>query len=108
MTAPDEAEFWEIANPLVKRSGVTRSTMMGYPCLRLHRDFFASWDPQHHQLVVRLDSTTATKMIETRQADPFAPAGRRFREWVALSVEHRDRWEFVIQDAFEHAVRRTK
>jgi hypothetical protein len=42
-TPASDDEFWDAAAPLLQRPGVTRSTMMGYPCLRLHGDFFASW-----------------------------------------------------------------
>ncbi len=108
MTTPDETDFWELAEGLLAQPGVTRSTMMGFPCLRLHRDFFASWDSRHHQLVVKLDGPTATRMIEAGQADPFAPAGRRFREWVALPAGTQDRWADVIREALAHAVRRTE
>jgi hypothetical protein len=47
-------------------------------------------------------------MIEAGQADPFAPAGRRFREWVALPAGTQDRWADVIREALAHAVRRTE
>jgi hypothetical protein len=108
MTTPNEDDFWEIAEPLLSRPGVTRSTMMGYPCLRLNGDFFASWDPHHRQLVIKLDRPAVTEMIETGQAEPFAPGGRRFREWAALPAEHRPRWAAAIDYAFGHALRRKK
>lgn len=43
MTAEPDAEelFWQLAEPLLTRPSVTRSTMMG---LRLHGAFFASYD----------------------------------------------------------------
>ena len=50
-----EARFWELAQPLLDQAGVTRSTMMGFPCLRLHGDFFATCDRRNGDLVVKLD-----------------------------------------------------
>ena len=39
-----EERFWELAEPLLARPDVTRSTMMGFPCLRVRGQFFASTD----------------------------------------------------------------
>ena len=55
MTIDGEARFWALADPLLAQAGVTRSTMMGYPCLRLHGDFFACLDRRDGALVIKLD-----------------------------------------------------
>jgi hypothetical protein len=70
--APD-AQFWERAAPLLARPGVARSTVMGYPCLRLHGDFFACWDQATNQLVVKLDHNTVEALINNGDGLPFAP-----------------------------------
>jgi hypothetical protein len=103
--APDD-EFWDAAAPLLQRPGVTRSTMMGYPCLRLHGDFFASWDPHHQALVVKLDRQTVTHLISNRLGEPFAPSGRPFREWISIPATARERWTEQLDLAFDHAVER--
>ena len=33
--AEHEARFWALAEPMLAQAGVTRSTMMGLPCLRI-------------------------------------------------------------------------
>lgn len=99
-------EFWEAAAPLLRRSGVTRSTMMGYPCLRLHGDFFASWDPHQHALVVKLDRQTVTALIEGGLGETFAPSGRPFREWVSIPPSARESWPDHLDAAFDCAVER--
>jgi hypothetical protein len=86
--------------------GVSRSTMMGFPCLRLHGDFFASWDVRAEQLVVKLDSSDVETLIYTGEGLPFAPAGRRFREWVAVSATSLARWPVLLEDGYRHAMRR--
>jgi hypothetical protein len=83
----EQARFWTLARPLLRRAGVTRSTMMGFPCLRLDGDFFASCDHRTGELVVKLDEQRARALVEAGTAEPFAPNGRRFREWV--TVPHR-------------------
>jgi hypothetical protein len=50
-----EARFWKLAAPLLERAGVSRSTMMGFPCLRLAGDFFATCDHRTGHLVVKLN-----------------------------------------------------
>jgi hypothetical protein len=101
-----QSRFWQLAEELLAMPGVCRSTMMGFPCLRLHGDFFASWDPHAEQLVIKLDSTDAETLIQTGDGSPFAPAGRRFREWVAVPATSRTRWPVLLEDAHRHAVRR--
>ena len=44
---------------MLARPGVTRSTMMGLPCLRLHSAFFASSDRRSGDLLVKLPETHA-------------------------------------------------
>lgn len=107
MTAAEaEAEFWALASPLLEHAGVTRSTMMGYPCLRLDGDFFAIWDPLHERLIVKLDATTVRALIDAEEAEPFAPAGRRFREWAALPIDRSASWNGLLERALQTAVNR--
>jgi hypothetical protein len=101
-----DSQFWELAVPLLARPGVARSTMMGYPCLRLHRDFFASWDQRSNQLIVKLDQNTVEALIESGNGFAFAPAGRRFREWLAVPATRHKRWPILLEDAYNHAVQR--
>jgi hypothetical protein len=102
----DEARFWELAARLLSRPGVTRSTMMGYPCLRLNGAFFASWDPHHQQVVAKLDASAVAELIDAGRGEPFAPNGRRFREWVALPVTQRRTWARTLERAFDAAAAR--
>ena len=57
--APDDRDarerlFWALAKPLLDEPPVTRSTMMGFPCLRFEGRFFASIDRESKDLVVKL------------------------------------------------------
>jgi hypothetical protein len=101
-----QPRFWQLAEPLLAMAGVSRSTMMGLPCLRLHGDFFASWDPRADQLVIKLDASDVEMLIHTGGGLPFAPAGRRFREWVAVPATSLARWPILLEDAYRHAMRR--
>jgi hypothetical protein len=94
-----EARFWELATPLLEQAGVTRSTMMGFPCLRLDGDFFATCDRRSGDLVVKLDERQVRSLIDAGRAEPFAPNGRRFREWAAIPYERRRTWARLLDAA---------
>ncbi len=95
----DEARFWSFAEPLLAAPFVTRSTMMGFPCLRVSGRFFASFDRQTGALVVKLPASRVDALISSGQAEPFAPAGRRFREWASISPGRRRQWSALLDEA---------
>jgi len=101
-----EERFWALAAPLLERSGVTRSTMMGFPCLRLNGDFFASCDHRSGDLVVKLDEKRVVALVDAGQAEPFAPNGRRFKEWASIPVRRHRSWAKLLDEALECATRR--
>jgi len=79
-----EELFWELAAPLRTDPAVRRSTMMGLPCLRHGDRFFASYDRRSGALVIKAPADRVTELVAGGAGVPFAPAGRVFREWVAL------------------------
>jgi hypothetical protein len=89
-----------------RRAGVTRSTMMGFPCLRLDGDFFASCDHRTGELVVKLNEERATALVDAGKAEPFSPNGRRFREWVAVPHRRHRSWQRLLEEALELAAAR--
>lgn len=102
MTAPDaEAHFRDLTEPLLARAGVERSTMMGLPCLRLDGTFFASFDRRTGNLLVKLTEARVDELISAGRAEPFAPAGRRFRAWAA--IPHRRSWARLLDEALATA-----
>ncbi|MCB1005577.1 MAG: MmcQ/YjbR family DNA-binding protein [Acidimicrobiales bacterium] len=96
-----EERFWELAEPLLARPDVTRSTMMGFPCLRVRGQFFASTDRRTGGLLVKLPEGRVDALVEAGRADDFAPAGRRFREWAAVPYERRRSWRALLDEAHD-------
>lgn len=94
----DDTLFWELADPLLA-NGADRSTMMGHPCLRIDGAFFASMERQTGDLIVKLPAATVDDMIEAGTAEPFAPAGRRFKEWALVTSRDEDQWEILLHAA---------
>jgi hypothetical protein len=83
----------ELTDDLLYDPAVGRATMMGYPCVRLAGTFLASYDDKARCLVVKLPRERVTELVESGHGDPFAPAGRVFREWAAIPTDDRDLWQ---------------
>ncbi len=101
-----EERFWRLADPLLTRAGVSRSTMMGFPCLRLGGDFFASCDRRTGHLVVKLNEERVTALIDAGRAEPFAPNGRAFREWASIPERFARSWPGLLDDALRCSAER--
>lgn len=98
---PGEVRFWQLAEPLMAQPGVTRSTMMGFPCVRIDGAFFACCDRRSGALVIKLDEDRVDALVAAGRGESFAPAGKRFREWVAIPYEKRRTWARHLDDALE-------
>jgi hypothetical protein len=96
---PGEVRFWDLAEPLLDEPGITRSTMMGFPCLRIDGKFFATCDHRSGALVVKLPEDRVDQLIETERAESFAPAGRPFREWASIPPERSRTWRRLLTEA---------
>jgi hypothetical protein len=102
MTESQDADrFWACAEPFLALSGVSRSTMMGLPCLRIDGQFFASYDRRTGDLLVKVDAVRVEELLAIGDAHAFAPAGRRFREWAAISPAQEPSWGALLQEAFD-------
>ena len=94
-----EELFWELAEDLLTEPAVTRSTMMGYPCLRTNGAFFACIERSTGHLIVKLPAERVTELVACGQALPFAPNGRVFREWAAFPDPDCDEWIALLEEA---------
>ena len=103
MPTPGEEMFWELVEPMYADPAVQRSTMMGLPCVRVHGRFFASFDRRGDALLVKLPAERVGQLVTAGEGEPFAPAGRTFREWVALPRPDRRRWVGLLAEARDHA-----
>jgi hypothetical protein len=101
----NEARFWSFAEPFLAAPFVTRSTMMGFPCLRVSGRFFASFDRRTGALVVKLPAARVDELIASGQAEPFAPAGRMFREWASIDPDRRAQWSALLDEALTFVAR---
>jgi hypothetical protein len=95
----------ELTDNLLYDPAIGRATMMGYPCVRLAGRFLASYDDKAAFLVVKLPRERVAELVETGTGDPFAPAGKVFREWVAIPTVDRELWRTLLSEAAAFARR---
>lgn len=99
MTEQPTDFFWEASAAALAHSDVATGTMMGFPCLRVSGAFFASCDHRSGDLIVKLPRHRVEQLIGAGAGEPFAPAGRTFREWVLIGNRDPVRWAELIDEA---------
>jgi hypothetical protein len=93
--------YEELTDDLLYDPAIGRATMMGYPCVRLAGRFLASYDDKARCLVVKLPRDRVSELVADGDGDPFAPAGKVFREWVSIPTIHRGRWQTLLAEAVD-------
>ena len=93
----------ELTDDLLYDPAIGRATMMGYPCVRL-----AGKVPRVLRRQGRLPGREAASRAghrarRERQGDPFAPAGKVFREWVSIPTVDRELWQTLLAEAVDFA-----
>lgn len=104
MSGSPTAFFHEMTAGALARPGVATGTMMGFPCLRVSGAFFASCDHRTGDLIVKLSRARVRQLIAEGVGEPFAPAGRVFREWVLIADRDEQLWTTLIAEACEFVV----
>jgi hypothetical protein len=95
--------YYELTEDLLYDPAIGRATMMGYTCVRLAGQFLASYDDKAGCLVVKLPRERVTELVEVGQGDPFAPAGKVFREWVSIPTADPELWQALLAEAVDFA-----
>ncbi|MEQ8272659.1 MAG: hypothetical protein RMA76_41335 [Deltaproteobacteria bacterium] len=95
----EEALFWSLADELAGEDPrVVEGTIMGGRCLRVGKEFLALVDFKGSGLVVKLPRARVEALIEAGHGEAFAPAGRVFKEWVAIPKPDRRRWRSLLRE----------
>jgi hypothetical protein len=97
------ALYDDLTDDLLYDPAIGRATMMGYPCVRLAGKFLASYDEKFRCLVVKLPRDRVTELIGNGSGEPFAPAGKVFREWVAIPTVEPELWRHLLAEAVDFA-----
>ncbi len=91
--------FWDLVEPLLREDEIDEGTLMGFPCLRVNGDFFGTCDHRTGHLIVKVDRARVAQLIEAGVGQPFAPAGRVFKEWVLVEERNEQRWLALLDEA---------
>ena len=99
MTSAAETLFWQVAAELERDDPrVRESTIMNGRCLRVGKEFLALVDYKGSGLVVKLPRERVAALIEAGVGKPFAPAGKIFKEWLAVPTPDRRRWRELLRE----------
>lgn len=94
---PNEVAFWEVADEFLARGVVDEGTMFGFRCIRAQGEFVAMPGNTFGGMVVKLPADRVTQLVDSGDGAPVAPAGRTFKEWVA--VEDQRQWSGLIEES---------
>ncbi|MDX2018966.1 MAG: hypothetical protein SF187_01900 [Deltaproteobacteria bacterium] len=94
-----ERLFWSLAAELMRESPtVVEGTIMNGRCLRVGEEFLALVDYKGSGLVVKLTAERVAALVAAGTGQPFAPAGRVFKEWVSVPEPDRRRWGALLRE----------
>ena len=99
----DVPDFWTLADAMIERGEAEEGTLMGFPCLRVEGRFFAMTMHDRDDLVVKLSMARVKELVHAGVGLPFAPAGKTFREWVAVPHTNVAHWPALIEEAANSA-----
>ena len=101
----DGGALWEQLAAELEASdpAISRSTMMGLPCLRLDGAFIASLDRRSGELIVKLAAADVSGRVASGTGRAFAPAGKVFREWLVVVPTAEPVWRAALEDALAFA-----
>ncbi|MGI9646467.1 MAG: hypothetical protein ACR2O6_14270 [Ilumatobacteraceae bacterium] len=99
----EHAEFWDVAEPFLATGRLVEGTMMGHQCLRTAggNGFVATVERSSGNLVVKLPKARVAELVESGEGLAFAPAGKVFKEWVAMPAFDEERWTALIEESME-------
>lgn len=96
-----EAEdlFWDLGMELMGEDGrVVEGTIMSSRCLRVGKEFLAMPHHKTEGLVVKLPAQRVAEIIEAGEGESFAPAGKVFKEWLAVTDLDEARWRDLLRE----------
>jgi len=92
--------FGEVTEPLLATGQADEGTIMGFPCLRTTSGaFLAMAEHKTGDLIVKLPTARVEELVAEGAGLPFAPAGRRFREWVQVPGRDEELWHALLSEA---------
>jgi hypothetical protein len=95
-----EALFWDLIDELREHDQrIEEGTIMGGRCVRVSGEFLGLVDYKGSGMVVKLPRDRVDELVTEGIGQPFAPAGKVFREWIAIPELNRRRWQKLLVEA---------
>ena len=92
--------FWDLADEMrAADSALSEGTIMSSRCLRLNGDFLAMPHHKRDGLVVKLPASRVAELVASGTGEPFAPAGRVFKKWVAIPKLDEELWRSLLTES---------
>ena len=102
MPQTDESLFWELIEELqLEDPRVEEGTIMGGRCARVSGEFLGLVDYRGSGMVVKLPKDRVAELIDQGVGQPFAPAKKVFKEWVAVAKRDRRRWRSLLRESVD-------
>lgn len=95
--AADEL-FWDLAAPLLARDDTEEGKIMSSRCLRVNGDF-VGMVARSGQMVVKLPAERVSALIDEGVGESFAPAGKVFKEWLAVVGTDEAVWQPLLEES---------
>ncbi len=93
------ALFWDLAVELqAGDERIVEGTIMSSRCLRVGKEFLAMNHHKKDGMVVKLPAERVSELIDAGEGESFAPAGKVFKEWLAVTSIDEDRWRELLQE----------
>ena len=87
MGSENEDHFWDLAEEMIATSRAKEGTIMGHRCIRrADGEFLAMFSRTEDACVVKLTPARVSELIQDEAAAPFAPAGKVFKAWAAVTA----------------------
>ncbi len=94
--------FWELAAEFQAADDrIVEGTIMGSPCLRVGGEFLAMPHHKKDGIVVKLPAERVAAAIDAAEGEPFAPAGKVFKEWLAVTDIDETRWRDLLSEGVD-------
>lgn len=91
--------FWKLADGFLSQASVDEGSLMGFPCLRANGEFFCTCEHRSGDLIAKLPKERVQALIAEGIGQPFAPAGRVFKEWVLVEGRDTKQWKGLMTEA---------
>jgi len=99
MAQTDEDVFWELIEELqMEDPRIEEGTIMSGRCARVAGEFLGLVDFKGSGMVVKLPPERVQELLDQGIGQPFAPAGRVFKEWVSIPKRDRRRWRSLLRE----------